>query len=42
MVNVYLYTMLVPDAHGSHKRALGPLGLEIQVVVSSHVGGAGK
>ena len=40
-IYTYIYslcTMCMLGAHGGQKRALDPLGLELQIVVNSHVG----
>ena len=36
-LNVFPRTLCEPRAHRGEKRALDPLGLELQIVVSHHV-----
>lgn len=37
-LHVWLYTICIPDAHGSQKRVSGTLELDLQIVVSHYVG----
>jgi hypothetical protein len=38
ILSTCLCTMCVPDDHGGQKKALGPLVLELKMVVSHHIG----
>lgn len=37
-LNMFKYTVCMPDAHRGQKRVLDPLKLEPQTVVSHHMG----